>query len=376
MKYLFFVGSFYPAQEGGPDTSLYWLTEEISKKNSVTIITFLKGISNKNLKKFSIKPNTVNKFKNLNIIYCKYYIFRFISPYFYYWIIKNIKKYKIININSIFFYHSLFLIFLLTIFNKEYYLTTRGELEDGAIKFKKLFKYFYLIILKFLKKPVFIQSTSLQEKNFNIKNIKYKSNHEIFRNYFKKNKYAHEISNKSNQILYLGRLHPKKGIENLIKSFDMLSHIINEKNIILNIAGKGSLKYEKYLKKISIKNKNNIKFLGHLDLKEKYKIISQSKVLVLPSFSENFGIVVLESLSCGVPVIASKYTPWKILKRYNAGFHIDNNPKEISKFLIEIIELNNDDYKNKQINAINLYKKFKIENNINKFYKLIKKYYE
>lgn len=121
MNYLFFVGSFYPAQEGGPDTSLFWLTEEIAKNNSVTVITFLKGISYKNKKIFNIKNNKIIRLNNLKVIYCKYYFFRFLSPYFYFWIFKNIKKFKVININSIFFYNSFLLILLLTLFNKDYF---------------------------------------------------------------------------------------------------------------------------------------------------------------------------------------------------------------------------------------------------------------
>lgn len=376
MKFLFFVGSFFPAQEGGPDSSLFWLTEEIAKKNSVTVISFFKGISKKNKKKYKLILNKVNNLNNINVIYCKYYFFRFLSPYFYFWIIKNIKKYDIININSIFFYNSFFFIIILTLYNKNFYLTTRGELEDGAIKYKKSLKNIYLFLLKFLKKPVFIQSTSLQEKKFNIKNIKYQTNHEIFRNYFKKSQYANSKHKKLNQILYLGRLHPKKGIENLLIAFDMLGDKIKNNNYLLKIVGKGNPKYEKFLKNISKNNKNYVKFLGHLDLKEKYKIINSSKVLILPSYSENFGIVVLESLSCGVPVIASKFTPWKILKRFDAGYYIDNKPKDLTKVLLQLIELNDNAYKLKQINSVNLYLRFNIQNNINKFYKMINKYYE
>ena len=66
MNYLFFVGSFYPAQEGGPDTSLFWLTEEIAKNNSVTVITFLKGISTK-IKIFNIKNNKIIRLNNLKL---------------------------------------------------------------------------------------------------------------------------------------------------------------------------------------------------------------------------------------------------------------------------------------------------------------------
>ena len=48
MKYLFFVGSFFPAQEGGPDNSLYWLSRQLVNDNKdVTVITFKKGLDKK-----------------------------------------------------------------------------------------------------------------------------------------------------------------------------------------------------------------------------------------------------------------------------------------------------------------------------------------
>ena len=54
----------------------------------------------------------------------------------------------------------------------------------------------------------------------------------------------------------------------------------------------------------------------------------------MPSHNENFGNVVVESLSQGTPVIASTGTPWKILEKYHAGYWIKNNPENIAKKIL------------------------------------------
>ena len=105
---------------------------------------------------------------------------------------------------------------------------------------------------------------------------------------------------------------------------------------------------------------------------KKFKIISQSFCLILPSKSENFGNVVLEAMSQKTPVITSENTPWKILKDNNAGYWVSPNVDSINKALIEIITINKVKYSNIQENAMKLLKtRFSFKNNIS----LWKKYY-
>ncbi|SVC25243.1 uncharacterized protein METZ01_LOCUS278097, partial [marine metagenome] len=98
-------------------------------------------------------------------------------------------------------------------------------------------------------------------------------------------------------------------------------------------------------------------------------------VFVLPSYSENFGNVVLESLSFSTPVISSKYAPWKNLESNRCGLWIDNSPNEIMKAMTRILTMKEIDYIEyslnsykyvqdrfdvscKIINVINVYKKY------------------
>jgi|GEM_PF-2715654 len=105
-----------------------------------------------------------------------------------------------------------------------------------------------------------------------------------------------KISTRQQQIVFVGRLEPIKGVSNLIKAFEYC-----DKNTRLLIIGEGSLRDE--LEKMAAGL--NIEFAGKLTETQITKILLESKLLVLPSLSENFPNVILEAFCAGIPVIAS-----------------------------------------------------------------------
>ncbi len=134
------------------------------------------------------------------------------------------------------------------------------------------------------------------------------------------------------RILFLGRISPIKGIENLINAVKLL----DDPTIELTICGTGD---EKYLKKLKAKAENaisNITFTGHVDGDRKTKAFLNADLCVVPSFSENFGIVVAEALAHGIPVIASKKTPWDTLEEHGCGLWVDNSPEHLAKAIKNI----------------------------------------
>jgi glycosyltransferase involved in cell wall biosynthesis len=172
--------------------------------------------------------------------------------------------------------------------------------------------------------------------------------------------------NKKNQILFIGRIHPIKAIENLILA---CNHSDNFKNLNfkLLIIGDYNNKYGKMLQKL-VKNLNisdNIVFINQIvDLIYKNKIYSESFCTILPSHSENFGNVVVESLSNSTFVIASKGTPWQILEDNNAGFWVENDVNTLSRTIDKVLSKNPNEILMLSNNAYNLaYNKFSINNN-------------
>jgi glycosyltransferase involved in cell wall biosynthesis len=132
--------------------------------------------------------------------------------------------------------------------------------------------------------------------------------------------------NNSNErtLLFLGRIHPKKGIEMLLQAWRMLQSQYPEWRLqIVGPDNEGHLdKMIALAKKLDLKR---VKFCGPLYGKEKNQAYSDADLFVLPTYSENFGMSVAEALAAGTPVVVSKGAPWAEINQKNAGWWVDIN---------------------------------------------------
>lgn len=130
------------------------------------------------------------------------------------------------------------------------------------------------------------------------------------------------------RLLYLGRLHPIKGIENLLRALEALE----DEAISLAICGSGDEAYSLNLRLLvsELRLERCVSFQGHVAGEEKMKAFMQTDVCVLPSFTENFGMVVAEALAHGMPVIVSKGAPWADVEKYGCGQWVDNTPESLA----------------------------------------------
>lgn len=126
------------------------------------------------------------------------------------------------------------------------------------------------------------------------------------------------------KILFLSRIHPKKGIELLIQAWHKMGTNLR-KDWEIEIAGNGEDAYvaslEKLIREFGLSEE--IKITGSQFGEAKLQAYQRADLFVLPTYSENFGIVVAEALACGVPVITTKGTPWEELNSRDAGWWID-----------------------------------------------------
>lgn len=183
-----------------------------------------------------------------------------------------------------------------------------------------------------------------------------------------------ELSNKYTvkehyDMVYLGRLTEQKNPELLIKIIENL--VIKVPNIKVAIIGEGDmfLKVKKILENKSLMN--NVKMFGFLE--NPYPILKNSKLLCLPSKWEGYGLVAVEGLSLGLPVVCSGVGGLKNIVNEKCGMICGNN---IEKYVSEIFKLISDVkyYNEKSIHALKRSKQlFNIDEYIDFIYKLYMK---
>jgi glycosyltransferase involved in cell wall biosynthesis len=135
------------------------------------------------------------------------------------------------------------------------------------------------------------------------------------------------------RLLYLGRLHPIKGIENLLHA---LSNTTQE--VTLKLYGDGDPDYRHSLRVLAKKLNldDRVQFNEHVSGEAKRNCFLNTDVCIVPSFIENFGMVVAEALAHGVPVIASRGTPWQRAEEIGCGLWRDNDPTSLAEAIMQI----------------------------------------
>jgi glycosyltransferase involved in cell wall biosynthesis len=353
MKLLYVLGSYYPAQSGGPNNTIHWQAKSLVEKGvNVTVVSLKTGLNVENINDFDIVFNKESNVEGVNAIYFDFFKNRYLSFKLYIWLMRNITKFDFVQLTSYFFPISWLAAILCLCFRTPFSLAPRGELEENAIKFSSKRKNFLhkLFLKKVFDKASFIMVTSQQELQFVRPFFKSSMNYKLIPNYIdmSNNKLLDDVDIlRKRNFLYLGRIHPKKGIENLINAYISLDSSIKNSHK-LNIVGSGSDVYLESLKQL-VNSKGHEKyvfFLGHKQGVEKSDLYKSSKVFILPSFSENFGNVVVESLSYCTPVIASNFTPWEVLIKRQCGFWITNNPNEIAQKMSDFVKMDPSEYLN------------------------------
>lgn len=153
------------------------------------------------------------------------------------------------------------------------------------------------------------------------------------------------------RILFLSRVHVKKGVNFLIEAVSILKEEMQDYKII--IAGPGENDYVDELKSMAkdLCVDHLFEFVGSVFGNEKWEFYKNADLFVLPTHSENFGIVVTEALASGTPVITTKGTPWKELDTKHCGWWIEVGTKPLVKALREFIDCREDDLRSMGING-------------------------
>lgn len=217
-------------------------------------------------------------------------------------------------------------------------LSPRGTLSSYSFSNKHTFfkKWIHRLAGKKLLSYCHFHATSKQEKQ-EIQQLILPKSITVIPNFINLPKHYKSIEIHQTdllKLLYFSRIEPKKGLEILLEALDE----INVK-YQLTIAGTGEPDYLNSLKKIVHKRSMErfVKWIGFQHNDTKFEVLQTHDLLVLPSYNENFGNVVIESLSVGTPVLISDQVGLAdYIKSGKLGWTFVNQPDKLQQQLQQI----------------------------------------
>jgi glycosyltransferase involved in cell wall biosynthesis len=337
MKIFFPIGSFYPAQIGGPDNIMYWHAKALVKRrHQVWVCTTDDGIG----KDIPLNEWITNEAGQ--VLYARTAIHY--APLRMLWYsLRPLLGCQIIHLSAIFYPSSWILGCLALLLGKRVVWTVHGELDPDALIYSASRKKWVLAFVRWWSKRVLFHTTCDAESQY-VRQV-FGNNTRV-----KQVPYFMELPDRlkrtaNHSLLYVGRIHPKKAIEQLIQAL-ALSERFLKSSYVLNIVGDHRNDYGAQLQQLveQLSLTERVTFVGHQAGQAKYQYMANAYLQVMPSHTENFGIVVTEALTQGTPVVASKGTPWAILEKEQVGYWVNNTPKTLAQTIDTALSLAPDAY--------------------------------
>jgi len=138
-------------------------------------------------------------------------------------------------------------------------------------------------------------------------------------------------------IVFLGRIHPKKGLEDFLLA---LPQVVAVRSVFVSIAGWGQEKYINGLKKLVIELgvSDYVEFCGSKYGADKLDFLNNAQIFVLPSYSEGLPMAVLEAWQAGVYTLISRECNFGNLEDLSFALEIDHDPNNIALNLIRAVD--------------------------------------
>lgn len=372
MRVSLVIPSFYPAVVyGGPIFATLHAAEAL---NDIGIRVYVSTTNANGKERLEIATGKfIRQQENFFVKYYHETIVNRFSLFMLFGLWRDIKKADIIHVQSTFSAPSPIAFTYAKLFNKKVLFSPRGSLCKWCLNERKSFKEKWLrFFIAPFAKYVLWHATSEEEQ----RDIKHvfpeakvvlisdgvncdefsKGNHLDSGEYMKY--FTKSSMNPTKIIVSMGRLHKVKGFDILLESFSRVLQTYPD--AVLLLAGKDDgeqKKLEELTQQLQIEK--NVFFTGPLYDDQKRDFLANADLFVLPSHTENFGIVYAESLAAGTPIVASKKTPWSEVKEADCGKWVNNSVDETANAMIEML---GKDREKMRINAKALAKKYDWKN--------------
>jgi glycosyltransferase involved in cell wall biosynthesis len=266
------------------------------------------------------------------------------------------KLFDVVYINGMYsWYFSILPLILLKSFSKKVIVAPRGMLNPQAFSVKPMRKRLFLTIAKRFKlyQNIVFHATSNDEETYIKIMLGSKSNVKIAPNLLRPQtdiQKRQKIKHTPTKFINLARISIEKGTLVMLKALENITE-----HMVLDIYGPiHDINYWKLCKKVieTLPIHICVTYKGPIQGSHVPNLLNNYDFFVLLSEGENFGHAIIEALSAGCPVLISKNTPWKDLKRKQIGWDIETSEKEtITRTLENCMVMSENNYKQWSLKA-------------------------
>ncbi len=356
MKLLCVIPNYWPAfQYGGTVAAMHCLNRALAKKGiQISVYTTDVGLEGK------VAVNQEQDLEGVKVTYFSFTkLFGFTGTAGWQFsrrmaraLKNNLQAFDAVFIVDIWNYPAAIAAHYSRTYKKPYILIPSGMLYPYAFS-KKIWKkwpYYYLVVKRDLKHAALIQYTTEDEEKKTHPFLALKNKAVVIPNGIGLSEFSNLPGRKMLQdsypylkdkkiILFVGRLRWIKGLDILLKAYVLLAKERPDVHLLIagnDVSGYGK-KLRRWVKQAGMDYR--VTFTGILNNQEKSTVYAGSDIFVLPSYSENFGMVAVEAMACGLPVIISnKVGIYKEVEQNKAGVVIDTNAPDLYRAIKILLE--------------------------------------
>jgi glycosyltransferase involved in cell wall biosynthesis len=321
---------------GGPVNSISKIAESLSGSKGIHLEVFTTNANGTD--SLPVETNKEINVDGVKVRYFKRYSPNnsfFIAPGLTLQLIKTIRRFDIIHVNMWWNWVSILSGLLAILYGKKLVVAPRGSITEYIVNYKNssIKKAIHAMIGKWILNRAHFHLTSNVEL-VDTRKVTKVNRFSIIYNLIDlpvQVPVSYATGNETFTIIFMSRVHPKKGIELLLQAIAMI-----ETPLILKIAGDGEPEYVDTLKRLiaDLKIEEKVVWLGWLDNTRKFEELAKSDLFALTSYNENFANVVVESLFVGTPVLITNEVGLSDFVRENKlGWTVSCDAKEIGSTL-------------------------------------------
>ncbi|MGH7934160.1 MAG: glycosyltransferase [Candidatus Binataceae bacterium] len=331
MRVLHVSPYFAPAYRyGGPIESVYKLCHEVARAGcEVRVLTTNADGPRKVLDVLTNRKYVVAA--GLDVMYCRRRLRRTASTQMLRYLLPYVRWADVVHLTAVYSFPTIPLLMACQLMGKPLVWSPRGAFQRWRGSRRNAAKWIWELACKaMVPTATILHVTSEEERAESLKRMPGLRAAVIPNGVVIPSKVRHSPGAGTLRLGYIGRLDPKKGIENLFAACRLLRDA--GMTLKLAVAGGGGERYTAALKsKVDALSLGAVvTMLGHVSGAAKASFFRDIDLLVAPSFTENFCIAVAEALAHGVPVVASKGTPWQRVEESGCGLWVDNDPRSLA----------------------------------------------